>query len=63
MFLLVASAASNPSLGADSHTPDVGGRFGPLPTGLWKYLLVDLPVYLLRQFQSVLNVAARSFII
>ena len=25
----------NPS-GADSHTPDVGGRFGPLPTGLRK---------------------------
>jgi len=36
MFRLVASAASNPSLGADSHTPDVGGRFGPLPTGLRK---------------------------
>jgi len=33
MFRLVAS---NPSLGADSHTPDVGGRFGPLPTGLRK---------------------------
>ena len=36
MFRLVASAASNPSLGADSHTPDVGGCFGPLPTGLRK---------------------------
>ena len=36
MFRLVASAASNPSLGADSHTPAVGGRFGQLPTGLQK---------------------------
>ena len=36
MFRLVASAASNPPLGADSHTPDVGGRFGSLATGLWK---------------------------
>ena len=36
MFRLVTSAASIPSLGTDSHTLDVGGRFGPLPTGLWK---------------------------
>jgi len=36
MSRLVASAASNPSLGANSHTPDVGGCFGPLPTGLRK---------------------------
>ena len=36
MFRLVASAASNPSLGAGSHTPDVGGHFGTLLTGLWK---------------------------
>jgi len=52
MFRLVALAASNPSLGADSHTPDAGGRFGPLPTGI-------LPACLLRQFQSLLNAAAR----
>ena len=31
---VVASAASNPLLGADSHTPDVGGRFGSLATRL-----------------------------
>ena len=32
----VASAASNLSLGADSHIPDVDGRYGPHPTGLRK---------------------------
>ena len=57
MFRLVASAASNPPLGADSHTPDVGGRFSSLATG--NSVLVGLPAYLLRQLQSVLNAAAR----
>ena len=36
MFRFVAWAASHPSLGADSHTPDFGGCFGSLPTGLRK---------------------------
>jgi len=56
MFRLVAS---NPSFGADSHTPDVGGRFGPLRTGLWKQRAGWPAGLLLHQLQSVLNAAAR----
>ena len=36
IYMYIASAASYPSFGADSDTPDVSGRFGPLPTGLRK---------------------------
>ena len=44
---------------ADSHTPDVGGRFGSLRLDYGNSVLVGLPAYLLRQLQSVLNAAAR----
>jgi len=51
MFRLVASAASNPPLGADSHTTDFGGRYGSLATAgdYGNSVLVGLQAYLLRQ--------------
>jgi len=62
MFRLVASAATNPSLGADSHTPRCWCLVVALVHSRLDYgnnVLVGLPAYLLRQLQSVLNAAAR----
>jgi len=53
-------AAPDPSLSADRHVPDIGGQ--PVLTRL-DYsisILADLPVYLVRRLQSVLNKAARA---
>jgi len=43
-----------------SHVPETGGSFGSVATGLWqRRILVDLPTYLVRRLQSVLNAFAR----
>jgi len=57
MFRLVASAASNPSLGATLQMLVVALVHSRLDYG--NSVLVVLPAYLLRQLQSVLNAAAR----